>query len=1051
MKTKAKRILSSLLATMTLGQSFFCNPTIITSLTAKADEPEVGLSDNLNASVSDMTISGYVGLEDNRTAEITVLIFDDNWNTIAETKVDSGQYFSVSALDVRSNSATTHVKIECNGYLPRFYKDMGFGSYQLGTADNPEILYFGDTTYNPDADNQWSDEVINENDLTFVNDQKGKRRGDETYDERYDLNQDGVIDGSDADVIAGYYGHTIVDGALIDPEGYFILGGEFIIDMDLNEDHVIDADDSNYLLWQYPEPTYQGDEDFEQFSYMDINGNDLIDEADCQYFADYIEQHHGHNPYNDYLYHLILTGDCYHDGAMYLENTNLDLAEYDLVVNGNFVFRTQNPYHPMWGDTAGVTLHINAGTLYIADQFDFGQANSYDKIVMTNENGKLYVNGIWNYITLADMEGLWTAGNIYFFGSTWQVNEASGDKSIYSTGTHSICFYYQYGQQVIRWANTQDCIYNEDTGEYNTLRRFNFDYQDSAGNCLGVTFPCGYSDERYYFRASLPEEITQQNTSTTIPYEDWELLNDDDNNTIPDIVDTQIKNENYAAISNAWLEDNYGDVIDEFVVNEASFSIDDLNNNKKHFIDFLYYLQNTYDKNSEDYEKAIQLLEALHDALEQIVLGDYTDKVTILGTVGQIIISVIPTGVTQAIDFIFDLRDLSENIIHPNIEDSDWWLDLTLDVIAVIPEFGTSIKQIKHLDSLTNLKGLSKFIFHKINHIIFDKDGKLITKNADEVKKIVKLLTDDIETLKGLSKEINELIEIKGAENVFDFYFQYGIKALEIIAKNPKYYDEIVNMLSKYEKYYDEIIDIIKDVSDIAKVINFINIYKENGILILCEYMDDSEENNIINIIDTIAKMHPQLDKYAETESAKLNKKVRFHGMVCVVADVTSKENNLYFAYSGIKKMNNSIYLDESDKIIDRLEWEKSYVYLLSEEHINEMAVEDEIKEELKKLSQCIKNTATLAEKEEKYFYEQTETYSFELHRCVENCAEVWAARNAILHGAKLENLIFRAEFISGEHTYNDPCGNCRRTFADNWICDDSTSKLERAENLNQE
>lgn len=34
---------------------------------------------------------------------------------------------------------------------------------------------------------------------------------------------------------------------------------------------------------------------------------------------------------------------------------------YKLVVNGNFVFRTQNLYHSMWHNNPGVTLNINAG------------------------------------------------------------------------------------------------------------------------------------------------------------------------------------------------------------------------------------------------------------------------------------------------------------------------------------------------------------------------------------------------------------------------------------------------------------------------------------------------------------------------------------------------------------------------------------------------------------------------------------------------------------------------------------------------------------------
>lgn len=113
---------------------------------------------------------------------------------------------------------------------------------------------------------------------------------------------------------------------------------------------------------------------------------------------------------------------------------------------------------------------------------------------------ELAVYGNWQYVTSANMEGQWTAGNIYVCGPTWQVNEASGDKAIYSSGEHVIHFYYEGGKQTILWDNPETYIDNED-GSYNTDRRFNFDYVDEeTGECLGVDFPYGYSEDLYWFR-----------------------------------------------------------------------------------------------------------------------------------------------------------------------------------------------------------------------------------------------------------------------------------------------------------------------------------------------------------------------------------------------------------------------------------------------------------------------------------------------------------------------------------------------------------------------
>lgn len=58
-----------------------------------------------------------------------------------------------------------------------------------------------------------------------------------------------------------------------------------------------------------------------------------------------------------------------------------------LVIPGTLNFMTSNP--ELWSGTDGSTLDMNAGYLYIGDCFNFGQANCYDKLIMTNENHPL--------------------------------------------------------------------------------------------------------------------------------------------------------------------------------------------------------------------------------------------------------------------------------------------------------------------------------------------------------------------------------------------------------------------------------------------------------------------------------------------------------------------------------------------------------------------------------------------------------------------------------------------------------------------------------------
>ena len=45
----------------------------------------------------------------------------------------------------------------------------------------------------------------------------------------------------------------------------------------------------------------------------------------------------------------------------------------------------------------------------------------------------------------------------------------------------------------------------------------------------------------------------------------------------------------------------------------------------------------------------------------------------------------------------------------------------------------------------------------------------------------------------------------------------------------------------------------------------------------------------------------------------------------------------------------------------------------------------------------------------------------------VDNCVEIWSARDAILKGARYDDLVFRTEKLSGG--FVEPCDNCLRTF----------------------
>lgn len=68
-----------------------------------------------------LNITGYVGQYGTYSdlSKIKILIFND-WDLAAEAYANADGFFSVQAGGL---GASTNVKIECDGYLPRFYKN----------------------------------------------------------------------------------------------------------------------------------------------------------------------------------------------------------------------------------------------------------------------------------------------------------------------------------------------------------------------------------------------------------------------------------------------------------------------------------------------------------------------------------------------------------------------------------------------------------------------------------------------------------------------------------------------------------------------------------------------------------------------------------------------------------------------------------------------------------------------------------------------------------------------------------------------------------------
>ena len=212
-------------------------------------------------------------------------------------------------------------------------------------------------------------------------------------------------------------------------------------------------------------------------------------------------------------------------------------------------------------------------------------------------------------------------------------------------------------------------------------------------NVWGFVFSPDYSNENYHFRPYLPQYVT--NLEDAVPYEEWKYMEDSNGNTIPDIVEKQIA-EDPLNVDNAWLEDKYGCSVEEFI------KTDNVNadKNKKTLVETLSYLYNHYIEPVADAAS-----DYIGKSLNQIVKGNFTDDVTLLGTAGEIVLGIFD------LDLVCDLRDITYDIgewgeIIIGDDEFSWSFagQSFLDLVGIIPVIGI----LKYSDEFATLLKKSK-------------------------------------------------------------------------------------------------------------------------------------------------------------------------------------------------------------------------------------------------------------------------------------------------------------------------------------------------------
>lgn len=211
--------------------------------TAKSLITEYAEQTNINSAselavtgkVSKGTVNGYAASDN---TPIYVRIFNGNWEELAYQEVSDGGEYSVIA----GGSDVYHVKFECDGYLPFYLKDFGTGAYQVGSGESKDTVTLvpGDTTYNEWENNQWSDDVLNGNDLAYVQSCLGATRGDSDFNPTMDVDGDGVISQADLDEFCEFYEE-------LRENNEEVLLSDFVQILDINLDGVINDTDYSIL------------------------------------------------------------------------------------------------------------------------------------------------------------------------------------------------------------------------------------------------------------------------------------------------------------------------------------------------------------------------------------------------------------------------------------------------------------------------------------------------------------------------------------------------------------------------------------------------------------------------------------------------------------------------------------------------------------------------------------------------------------------------------------------------------------------------------------
>lgn len=164
----------------------------------------------------------------------------------------------------------------------------------------------------------------------------------------------------------------------------------------------------------------------------------------------------------------------------------------------------------------------------------------------------------------------------------------------------------------------------------------------------------------------------------------------------------------------------------------------------------------------------------LSRSLEQIICGNFTEEVTLLGTIGQVLLGIV------GVDLPCDIRDLAADFCKIGNGESVSFMQMGVDVIALIPIIGSA----KYLDEAGTLLKKSDVADDIVKHVDELVDGVkgstgVIDDVAESAIKSGRTTVDDL--LKGLDETTNG----KGVARNFESTGGYDQTLKDFDALNP--------------------------------------------------------------------------------------------------------------------------------------------------------------------------------------------------------------------------------------------------------------------------